>query len=161
MLITCLRHATAEEQAAAITDAQRSLIPKGEKQALRVAAFCRSNALKPTMLLSSPLRRAEQTARILEQNVPDCPHAQLVDWLALGAQPEQIVAALKQLENSQANDVWLVGHEPDFSGLIGYLLNLPAERIVIKKASLTRLTVDFSALSDAQLLWSIPCALMH
>ena len=161
MLITCLRHATAEAHTDSVTDAQRSLIKKGEAQVLRVAEFCRKNALSPAVLFSSPLKRAEQTASLFQIYLPDCPAVQLVDWLTLGSTPESIVAALRKLENQNVNDVWLVGHEPDLSRLIGYLLNVSAEHMVIKKASLTRIDVDFSDVSHARLLWSIPCALMH
>jgi phosphohistidine phosphatase SixA len=161
VLITCLRHATAEEHTNSVTDAQRSLVKKGEAQVLRVAEFCRKNALSPVVLFSSPLKRAEQTAALFQIYLPDCSAVQLVDWLTLGSKPEIIVAALRDLEKRNVNDVWLVGHEPDLSRLIGYLLNVSAERMAIKKASLTRMDVDFSDLSHARLLWSIPCALMH
>ena len=58
------------------------------------------------------------------------------------------------------NDVWLVGHEPDFSSVIAQLLQTGCEHIVIKKASLTLLDADFSGKPTAKLLWSIPCSLM-
>ena len=120
MLITCFRHATAEIHSDSTTDAQRSLIKKGEAQVLRVAEFCRKNTLRPAVLFSSPLKRAEQTAELFQIYLPDCPTVQIVDWLALGSKPETIVTALRKLENQKINDVWLVGHEPDISLLIGY-----------------------------------------
>ena len=55
MLITCLRHATAEPHT--LEDADRALVKKGKNQVKRVADFCRKNALLPGVLFSSPLRR--------------------------------------------------------------------------------------------------------
>jgi phosphohistidine phosphatase SixA len=161
MLITCLRHATAQMQMMSINDAERELIKKGVSQIRRVAKFCHKNGLLPTSLYSSPLVRAEQTANLLQAYLPDCPVVQVVDWLALGFEPQNTCASLRMLEKSGGKDVWLVGHEPDISGLLARLLNAPKDFIEIKKASLTRIQVDFSNPSKSQLLWTIPCGLMH
>jgi phosphohistidine phosphatase SixA len=127
---------------------------------LRVAEFCRKNAFIPSMLYCSPLRRAQQTAKLLQTHLPDCPAAQLVDWLSLGADPQAIIAELKQLDETGIDNVWLVGHEPTMSHLVARLINADDDGIVIKKASLTRMQADFSVSAAGQLLWSIPCALM-
>jgi phosphohistidine phosphatase len=161
VIITCLRHATAEMQIASRADAERELIKKGITQVRRVAQFCRRNGLLPAALYSSPLPRAEQTANALRAGLPGCPAVELVDWLALGAGPDSLSAALKMLEINGINDVWLVGHEPDISHLLARLLNAPEAFIEIKKASLSRIQVDFSSLSKSRLLWSVPCGLMH
>lgn len=158
MLITCLRHATAEPHT--VVDADRALVKKGKNQVKRVADFCRKNALLPGALFSSPLRRAEQTATTLKNQLPDCPPVCLVDWLGPAATVSGIAAELQKLAQAGVNDVWLVGHEPDFSELIGHLLDVPAARFLIKKASLTRIAVDFSGNQSGQLLWTIPCGLM-
>ncbi|MCQ8103472.1 phosphohistidine phosphatase SixA [Methylomonas sp. SURF-2] len=159
MLITCLRHATAEPHADPDADAERALIKKGKDQVLRVAEFCRKHALLPAVLYCSPLRRAQQTAKLLHTHLPDCPAVETVDWLSLGTGPDEIIAELKILADAGVNDVWLVGHEPAMSGLIAGLIGAAGDGILIKKASLTRVEADFSR-SAAQLLWSMPCALM-
>lgn len=161
MLITFLRHATAEPYADPLSDAERALIKKGKDQVLRVAGFCRKNALVPSVLYSSPAKRALQTACLLQTRLPDSPQLQIVDWLSLKSDPGKVHAALKQLDVSGSNDVWLVGHEPTISQTLAQLLGAPDLGIVIKKASLTRIEVDFSNLAASQLLWSIPCALMR
>ncbi len=161
MLITCLRHATAEIPALHIPDADRALVKKGREQTLRVAQYCRKNALIPAVLYCSPILRAQQTARLLQNHLPDCPSFQTVDWLGLQASTEAVVSVLTTLETAGVNDVWLVGHEPNISILIAELLESPEECIVIKKASLTRIVADFNRSPATQLLWTIPCALMR
>ncbi len=161
MLITCLRHATAQAHISPNVDAERDLVGKGRNQAQRIAEFCRKNALIPGALYCSPLRRAQQTAALLQTSLPGCPPAICVDWLSLGASPLDIVSELQKLETVAVHDVWLVGHEPDLSSLFGRLLNTDSEHFVIKKASLTRIDIDFADRMFGHLLWSIPCALMR
>lgn len=160
MLITCLRHATAEPHALSGADAERALIKKGKDQVARVAEFCRKNALIPTVLYSSPLVRARQTANLLHAGLPDCPDVTIVDWLSPNSDLQTRIEALKKLQTLGVNDVWLVGHEPDISSLIAHLLAATGDCIAIKKASLTRIEADFNNTYANRLLWSIPCALM-
>lgn len=160
MHITFLRHATAEDHQLAKPDSERSLIPKGIKQTLRVAHFCRQNQLLPQHLYASPLLRAQQTARYLQENLPCCPEIETVKWLTPETSPQNLIAHLEKLALLGLDEVWLVGHEPSFSETIGQLLMSNPENFNIKKASLTRLNVDFSDQQSTTLLWSIPCALM-
>lgn len=162
MLITCLRHATAEEQSPSGNDAERALIKKGLKQVQRIGEFCRRNGLMPDALYCSPLHRAQQTAILFQAGLPDCPPANSVEWLSLGNSPYTIVDELKQLQQAGFTDVWLVGHEPDLSALLGLLVGMDnGGSLLIKKASLSRVEIDFSQQSAGQLLWSLPCALMR
>lgn len=160
MLITCLRHATAEPHTSCWADAERALVKKGLRQVSQVAAYCRQQALLPGTLYSSPLKRAQQTAQCLQAALPGCPPVQVVSWLGLQAEQATLLAELQNLQEVGAEDVWLVGHEPDFSELIACLLHSQAAHFCIKKASLTRLAVDFKQPEQNRLLWSVPCALM-
>lgn len=160
MIITFLRHATAEDRRLATPDAERALTEKGEKQMKRLAAFCRANQLLPASLYCSPLLRAQQTARLLQEQLPDCPTAETVGWLGTDTSPTIMIEELNKLAAEGADDIWLVGHEPDFSETIGQLLQTSGDNFVIKKASLTRLDVDFSVTASATLQWSLPCGLM-
>ncbi|MBS3965450.1 MAG: histidine phosphatase family protein [Methylomonas sp.] len=163
MLIHCLRHATAELQCITRADTERALIKKGHNQVLRVAEFCRKNGLMPSVLYSSPLLRAQQTASLLQHHLPDCPPPGLVDWLMPDASCSAIIAELRTLAAADVDNVWLVGHEPVLSNLLGELLASDGQRFNIKKASLTCIDVQFSLgpTPVAQLQWSVPCALMR
>ncbi|MGZ4958520.1 MAG: phosphohistidine phosphatase SixA [Methylomonas sp.] len=160
MLITFLRHATAEDKSPAIPDSERALTEKGEKQVKRVAAFCQANRLVPAKIYCSPLLRAKQTAKIFQALLPTCPAAETVDWLDTSSSPITIIAELGKLADQGLDNIWLVGHEPDFSETIGQLLGTGGANIAIKKAALARLDADFSDQPPATLQWSIPCSLM-
>ncbi|WP_347988198.1 phosphohistidine phosphatase SixA [Methylomonas sp. AM2-LC] len=160
MLITLLRHANAEDRSLTVADEKRILTEKGIKQSKRVADFCESKQLLPEILLSSPLTRAEQTAKIVQKNLKACPEVTLVTWLENGTPLKVVVAELGKLAEQQLDNIWLVGHEPDFSELIAYLLQSKGDHFSIKKASLTSLDVCFTGTPTARLLWSIPCSLI-
>ncbi|EIJ33714.1 SixA phosphatase family protein [Thiothrix nivea] len=157
-ILTFLRHATAQDRQLPIPDASRQLIGKGKHQAQRVAGFCSKHGLVPGYLLCSPLVRALETAQLLQHNLQGCPQPQTVGWLT-GAEPESMVTELEKLAISGQDDIWLVGHEPDFSEVISLLLGSRKPIVKAKKASLIRLEVDFQE-GKGQLLWSIPNTLM-
>ncbi|UOG91745.1 MAG: histidine phosphatase family protein [Candidatus Thiothrix sulfatifontis] len=157
--LTFLRHATAEDHNLPIPDEARRLIPKGHKQVQRIASFCQRHALLPTHLLCSPLVRALETAQGLREHLADCPKAVVVSWLAHGTDTQTALHALAALAANADNNIWLVGHEPEFSTLIAHLLGSPNSRIKVKKAGLIRLDVDITS-GVGELQWNIPNALM-
>jgi phosphohistidine phosphatase len=159
MLVTLLRHASAEDASLDTADIYRALTDKGEKQSKKLASFCLKNKLIPELLFSSPVLRAQQTARIFSAHLPGCPMPQAVDWLNLDSSASAIVHELVGLSKIK-QDVWLVGHQPDLSQLAGLLLHTDGGNILIKKASLIRFEADFSGKPTATLLWSIPCSLL-
>lgn len=156
--LTFLRHATAQDRTLPIPDEARQLVDKGKRQMQRVASFCTTHDLIPSLLLCSPLVRAQQTAQLLQQHLRGCPPAQTVPWLA-GTEPDAIRAELEKLAVNGQDDLWLVGHEPDFSEIISRLLGNQATLIKVKKASLIRLEMDW-ATGVGTLQWSIPNTLM-
>jgi phosphohistidine phosphatase len=160
MLITFLRHATAEQGTSEISDADRRLTAKGKSQIKRVADFCHTNRLIPSQLYCSPLLRAQQTAKILQQRLPGAAPRTIASWLDLDTPVAIMVQELANLTEQNMEDVWIVGHEPLFSDVIGHFLHNEGTCISIKTASLIRLDVAFTPVVTATLLWSIPCSMM-
>lgn len=155
--LTFLRHATAQDRLLPIPDTARQLVGKGKRQAERAADFCSKFGLLPAYLLCSPLVRAQETAQVFQHELRGCPQPRAVDWLA-GANAETMQEELEKLAGSGQDDIWLVGHEPDFSELISLLLGSRKPIVQVKKASLIRLETDFQG--SGELLWSIPNSLM-
>jgi phosphohistidine phosphatase len=155
MLIYLLRHADAETPAA--TDDARALSEKGLTQARKVAKFCETHDLQPSLILTSPLRRTHETAQIVCTALRS--EMLIASWLASGMHPH---TALEELRGYRDRDsLMLVGHEPDFSQLAAFLLGLPTNNAIhIRKASLTLLELDVFRAGAASLLFSLPCKLM-
>lgn len=59
------RHAEAEDWVEGCDDLERSLTPRGEKQAARMAGWLDRQLPEATRILCSPARRCEQTALAL------------------------------------------------------------------------------------------------
>jgi len=153
-----LRHADAEPIAAG-GDAERALTMKGIAQARRVGEFCARHGIAPAAILHSPYRRTTETAEILGKHLGI--KLGSAKFLASGMQP---AAAFDELNARRKSDgaLLLVGHEPDFSELIGELIGVggfPA-RIVIKKATLTLVEADELRPGGGHLVFSLPVKLM-
>ena len=154
MNLYLLRHADANTEAD--TDDARPLSEKGVAQAKRVAGFCGAHGIEPGLVLSSPIRRAHETAVIFAKELNA--EIEVVPWLACGAHPETVERELREYRDRDS--VVLVGHEPDFSGIVAHLLGLPSpESIRIRKASLTLLELDSIRAKSARLQFSVPCRL--
>jgi phosphohistidine phosphatase len=156
MLLYLVRHATAQDRALGIADPSRHLVEKGVKQTLKLAEFCKKQQLKPQLLFTSPLVRAEQTAALLHQHA-HWPEPQKQAWLIIDTLPHVQLQALTELVRQGVESVCCVGHEPDISDLLALLLQTNAEHFYIKKASITALDLTES---QAILLWSLPVALL-
>lgn len=155
MLLYILRHADADTEAA--RDNDRRLSEKGKEQAKEVAHFCKKHKLQPSLILSSPLPRAHETAEpvatALKLEVVIAP------WLSSGMMP---TTGEEELKAHRAHPcVMLVGHEPDLSALIAHFTGLPSPSLLhIRKASLTALHLDVVRAGAGRLEFSVPCKLM-
>lgn len=155
MQLFLLRHADADTKAD--TDDARRLSEKGLNQARKVARFCESHGLEVPMVLTSPVRRAHETATIVSEHLGSELFVQ--PWLACGMHPQTALDELTAFRSQES--VMIVGHEPDFSQLCAHLLGLPSSVLVnIRKASLTLLDVATLRPGTARLEFSIPCRLM-
>ena len=148
MQLFLLRHAEAEPDGA--SDEKRVLTEKGLKQAESIGRFCLAHGLIPGMILSSPLTRAEDTARLVarELNLPKL--VKVVDFLRAGMTSEQafsglrafLIDLMKREKFSDKVSVMLVGHEPDFSNLAGALIGGRAGSVHFRKATLMSVTLQ-------------------
>ena len=150
-----LRHADANTEAE--SDDDRKLSEKGAGQAKKVARFCEAHDLDPDIIISSPVRRAYETAEIVAEHLEI--RLARADWLACGMTPERAIESL--LSYAKSESVMLVGHQPDLGRLAAYLLGLPdPEQIRVRKASLTKLECVALGRGSASLQWTLPCRLM-
>ena len=106
------RHAEAEDGA---PDLERRLTARGHKHAARVAAWLLQRLPAKFVVLASPARRAQETARAL--GVP----LHTVASLAPGAGVGDIIAAAEWPERKCA--VVVVGHQPDLGRAAAFLVS--------------------------------------
>ena len=121
------RHAEAIDLELVGDDMARSLTPRGEKQAARMAAWLDRQLPDGAKVLVSPALRAEQTAKALARKFKICPA------LAPLATVDQLLE-LVQWPNGKGCVV-VVGHQPTLGQTIARLMNLNDNDCAVKKGS--------------------------
>ena len=156
MQLLVVRHARAEDRDAfAVTgepDAERPLTKKGIRRMREAARGLRSLVPSIELLVSSPLRRAVQTAQIIAKEFGGLESVEREE-LSPGAGPERLI---KWLAKTRTHGITcLVGHEPDLSELIGVLLADASKRPAkLKKGSATFVEFDGAiAAAGGKLQW--------
>jgi phosphohistidine phosphatase len=133
MELLIIRHAIAFERDARRwpNDAARPLTPAGIRRSRNAAAGLKALCKVPDRLLTSPLIRARQTARMLIE-VAGWPRADVVSQLKPG---EGAAAVLALLTKQRGKRIAIVGHEPDLSRLVAACLlkGNSALRVELKK----------------------------
>jgi phosphohistidine phosphatase len=137
MQIYLLRHGIAEDST---PDSERALTAEGREKLRRVLARARSADVSPSLILSSPYRRATETAEIAVE-VLGC-QGKVVKTRALvpDASPFDTWAEIRQRQGESA--ILLASHEPLMSSLAAFLLASPALVVDMKKAALVRVDCD-------------------
>jgi phosphohistidine phosphatase len=120
MQVLIVRHGKAEERGLLKHDARRPLTPAGRRDMRKAVRGLKSLVTSIDVLAVSPLLRARQTGEILT-DVFSGPALTELPQLAPGMPVQDLLTWLQ--EQSADATVVLVGHEPDLSCLVGYLLS--------------------------------------
>ncbi len=132
MQLFLLRHGDAVESAM-YQDRDRPLSDLGNQQVRAVAHFFRTSRLKPELILTSPLVRAQQTSSIIKESL-GITHALRSESLISGNNLRDL---MKEIDAHKVESMLLVGHEPQLSALISLLTGGDEQfRVEMKKASL-------------------------
>jgi phosphohistidine phosphatase len=137
-------------------DRDRPLRPDGERKFKREARALAKLVPDVDLLLSSPWKRAWQTAEILNEDA-GWPSPQTCEALEGDRSPRGVLGVLR--DHPRAKTVALVGHEPQTSRLASYMLTGDAERLrtEFKKGGVALLTLEGPLRAGtAVMLWSIP-----
>ena len=114
-------------------DADRPLTERGAKRVAQVAAGLSRLDVQPTHVLSSPLVRAIETAKIAHRSLQVRPAVQIVDALVPNAPPDRLLSILHDLPPQSC--VLCVGHEPHLGLVASVLLaGRPSQAFPFKKA---------------------------
>lgn len=113
----------------------------------RVARFLCQLEVAPSLILSSPLPRAWQTAEIVAQ----CLKVSLREESALGAGFNTAKLGTIRKRNKAA-ELMIVGHEPDFSAVIR---GLTGGNVKLAKAGIARVDLNDDG-TAGRLIWLLP-----
>ncbi|RPI06890.1 MAG: phosphohistidine phosphatase SixA [Ignavibacteriae bacterium] len=148
MRIYLLRHGDASSHSR-YSDEERPLTELGNRQAALIGTLLQRLPGGIDVILSSPLKRAQETAALAGSHVKNH-QVILCDFLLNGADPQQL---FDQLDELHASSVLLVGHEPLMSELISLLISgKKTAEVEMKKCSLALVDISTPILQGAGVL---------
>jgi phosphohistidine phosphatase len=132
-------------------DSSRPLSEKGQRQAVRLGLFLADAGFLPDLIMSSPLARALETARLVATplGLPIVVREELAESLDL--------ESLERLLTGSGNPrrPLMVGHDPDFSMLAAELTGVA--ELPLRKGTLIRVDTRRPLLAGGGLLrWLLP-----
>ncbi len=154
MQIYLLRHAIAEEAVPGQPDSERALVPEGRKKLKEVLRLARQADTAVSLILTSPYRRARETADMVADLLAN--EAELLESGALtpDGNPEAVWQEIRA--HKTVDSILLVSHEPLMSATMAHLLNCPPLRTDFKKGALARIDVEsFGPQPHGTLRWMV------
>ena len=114
-----LRHAKSSWDDARLSDFERPLNERGLQSAPRIGEVFKQNNFQTELILSSPAKRAAQTAELFKEA------AQLNDAIKFDeriyeASPSKLLEILAE-QSDELNSILLVGHNPGLENLVKFL----------------------------------------
>lgn len=145
-----LRHAKSSWEDRSLSDHDRPLNERGERDAPRMGQLLRDEGLWPDLILSSTARRARRTAELMvadpDDDTPDDDtEIRYLSELYL-ADPADCLAAVRRV-GGEAQCVLVVGHNP---GLEMLLQSLTDEWHRLPTAALARVELAIDAWKDLE-----------
>jgi len=146
MQLYFLRHGEADWPSWKKSDDERPLTDFGKKEMRDVAKFLARLKVAPDLIVTSPLPRASQTAKIAAEYLKA--KVREDELLAPGFGVSELRTVLKR----HSKVLILVGHEPDFTNIIS---GLTGASLKLSKAGAALLDIDPEA-EEGKLLWLFP-----
>ena len=140
MQIYLLRHGIAEDPKPGRPDSERPLTGEGREKLRRVLTRARSADCEPGVILSSPYRRALETARTAAEVLAYKHEIVTTPSLVPEGSPEEVWFELRARANERA--ILLASHEPLMSTMVAFLLDSPSLLVEMKKAALVRIDCE-------------------
>jgi phosphohistidine phosphatase len=155
MYLYILRHGIAAARGTGnYPNDDRPLTPEGIETMRAEAAAMAKMKIRFDAILTSPLQRAYETARIVADVLHCQDKIEIRDALAPGGSMQDLFAALNQHKDKE--NVLVVGHEPDLSWVASMLLGAKGAAIEFKKGSLCSIWIsDIPPLDPGTLIWHL------
>ena len=152
-----VRHAAASNKSAwAQDDGLRPLTRAGRQ---RFSATCDAlvgaGALRPDVILTSPLVRARETAQMLRDALPKGTDLVQDDRLGPGFDPAALANILA--ERTAVSSLAIVGHNPSFAAVLSAVVG--GAQVEMRKGAVALVEIEDPVAPSGRLLWLAPPAL--
>jgi phosphohistidine phosphatase len=142
MDLVILRHGKAGPSASDDGDAARALTTEGRDAIRKVGLWMQKRQFRFDLIATSPLARACETAGIVAGLLGQ--EDQITVWDELGPSGSPDAICLRASQAPPGAVILMVGHEPDLSALIGYIITAGRDAsVALAKGGLAKIR-DFS-----------------
>jgi phosphohistidine phosphatase len=111
-----VRHAKSSWGDASMADRDRPLSDRGTRDAPKMGERLAKRDVKPDLILSSPARRARDTAEIIARKLGCKPRNIVVDDRLYAASADELLAVIRGVDDNRAC-VMVFGHNPELTDL--------------------------------------------
>ena len=139
MNIYLVRHGSAEEKTLSGKDSDRKLTEKGKDIIIKSTNYFKPFISEIDIIISSPYKRAIQTAEILKKELNLKSDIIQDKRLAPGSRTENIIEICNEIDFS---NIVFVGHEPDFSLHTSNLISNSGSQINVKKGTILKISFN-------------------
>jgi phosphohistidine phosphatase len=152
--LTILRHAKSSWNDSSLSDHERPLNGRGKRDAPDIAERIRKAGIRPSLIISSPAKRAWSTAKVIAREI-SYPVEFLQREKSLYHAGLQILLDTLAQQDQGFNSILLVGHNPGLTDLANFLVprltdNIPTCGFV--SVLVDREDWNFSTVEDARLI---------
>ena len=135
-----LRHGIAEDRAPSGRDPDRALTDRGKEKLEKVLRRAQKSGVQPTLIISSPYKRALETAEIAARELDY--HSEIVksERLTPHSTPHDLWSEVRAHRDEPS--ILLAGHEPLFSAAVAWMVGSTRAMVDFKKGGLAR--IDFA-----------------
>jgi phosphohistidine phosphatase len=153
--IYLVRHGVAQLRRPDRRDEDRTLTRDGRKKTVRAFRGLRKlGVARLDRILSSPLVRAWETAKILSDEI-DADGPRVEGSLAPGGEPASLLARIAREAGDEK--IALVGHQPDLGRFATWLTAGSGRGLELGKAGVARIDIDGTvAPGRGELVWLLP-----
>jgi phosphohistidine phosphatase len=155
MKLYIIRHADAGDRSKWDgDDAERPLSPLGRRQSRALGEAFHMRGIAVDAVVSSPLVRTRETAEGFVAGITNPPAIQYSDLLAPAELRKRKLT--KQLANLGVESAVIVGHDPDLSAYLGWLVGCDAENVPLEKGAAALVVFeDEPGKGDGTLSWVV------
>jgi phosphohistidine phosphatase len=159
MELYLLRHGIAEDASPTGRDADRALVPEGKRKLREILKTAAKAGVKPDLILSSPYKRAQETALIAAKELGYEHEILESNSLVPNAHPQELWEEVRVHRTTPR--LLIASHEPLLSSAAAFLLNAPGMMIDFKKGALMRIDLEgFTAQPRGILKWYLTSRLV-
>lgn len=139
MNIILFRHGDADNSSPGIKDSERKLTLAGEAKTRKNAELLKLYIGSPDYIITSPLIRAHQTAKIILE-ILRCKNEIIADKKLLPGSSAEDIIDLANYLNSQ--NILFVGHQPDLSNQVSELISPSEANVEFKKSAAAKISFN-------------------